>query len=155
LFCTLTEGVRSPKAREWRLIDDSAKPQQFASRVRQRALELAALSDRPSDATGFVLNPLERRIDAAGYHYSYVDVNIDRATRTAIVTVSAPAQHEPEDLAGILARGIDWWPLAMARELDDAILLLRTNDLEIGTWLLKTRGRAQEVLSVDRALVMH
>jgi benzoyl-CoA-dihydrodiol lyase len=154
VFCTLTEGVRAPRAKEWRLIDDHAKPQQFAAGVRERALALASPSDRPTDTRGVALTPLER-IDETGYRYAHVDVRVDRKTRTARITVAAPSMREPDDIDGILAHGANWWPLAMARELDDAILMLRTNDLEIGCWLLEARGDAALVLAVDGALERH
>jgi benzoyl-CoA-dihydrodiol lyase len=144
IFCTLAEGVRAPRAREWRLIDDHVKPQEFAGRVRHRALELAASSDRPADARGVELPPLERVIDASGYRYRHVDVQLNPRARTANLTVSAPSAPEPGDLQAILVRGAAWWPLAMARELDDAILRLRSNHLEIGTWILRrTLGRLE------------
>jgi benzoyl-CoA-dihydrodiol lyase len=155
IFCTVTEGVRAPRAKEWRLIDAYAKPQQFASLVQQRAWQLAQSSDRPTDAKGVELKPLQRVIDDQGYHYTNVDVQVDRKARTATLTVRAPEVAPPRDLAGILALGTDWWPLVMARELDDAILLLRTNDLEIGTWILKTRGENRRVLDVDASLSHH
>ena len=155
IFCTLTEGVRAPRAKEWRLIDGLVKPQQFAAAVRQRALELAQLSDRPANAHGVQLTSLTREIDERGYHYSSVDVQIDSAARTATLTVNAPAAAQPSALEDILAAGADWWPLKMARELDDAILMLRSNDLEIGTWILKTRGEAARVLEVDDVLAAH
>ena len=152
IFCTLVEGVRAPRAKEWRLIDDHVKPQQFMQKVNSRALELAAKSDRPKDARGIALTPLVRNVDDAGYRYEHVDVRIDRGARNATITVSAPLLRQPEDLDAILALGASWWPLAMARELDDAILLLRTNELEIGTWLLKTRGDAALALAADATL---
>ena len=155
IFCTLVEGVRAARAKEWRLIDDFAKPQQFAGKVQQRALELAGGSDRPRDTAGIALTPLARVIDAAGIHYPNVDVAIDRKARSATITVAAPAAAPPEDLAAILAQGARWWPLAMARELDDAILLLRTNELEIGTWILKTAGDSAAVLAADATLERH
>ena len=154
IFCTLAEGVRAPRAKEWRLIDDHVKPQQFAQRIKSRALELAAKSDRPQDAQGITLTPLNRDVDVdgAGYRYDHVDVRIDRDARSATITVSGPLLRQPEDLDPILALGASWWPLAMARELDDAILLLRTNELEIGTWLLKTNGDAALALAADATL---
>jgi benzoyl-CoA-dihydrodiol lyase len=155
IFCTLTEGVRAPRAREWRLIDDHAKPQQFAARVRERALELAASSDRPSEASGVALTPLVRTIDDTGYRYEHVEVCFDRPARAARIFVSAPATPEPEDLVAILARGAKWWPLAMARELDDAVLMLRTNEPELGLWLIQTRGRSECALAADAALQRH
>ncbi|MBI3093362.1 MAG: benzoyl-CoA-dihydrodiol lyase [Rhodocyclales bacterium] len=155
IFCTLTEGVRAQRAKDWRLIDDYAKPQVFAEKVQQRAMELAAQSDRPADAKGVTLPAVKRSIDEAGYHYETVDVVIDRKARRATLTVAAPSAQPADSIDGILAAGASWWPLLMARELDDAILMLRTNDLEIGTWVLKTRGDAQHVLAADAALAQH
>jgi benzoyl-CoA-dihydrodiol lyase len=155
IFCTLTEGVRAPRAKEWRLIDDSAKPQQFAETVKARALKLAAQSDRPDDAKGVPLKPLARTITDNGYAYDYVIATIDPRARTATLTVKAPAAAEPEWIDAIVARGAQWWPLAMARELDDAILMLRTNHLDIGTWIVRTEGNADHVLACDAALVRH
>jgi benzoyl-CoA-dihydrodiol lyase len=155
IFCTLVEGVRAARAKDWRLIDDYAKPQQFAGKVGERALALAAASDRPRGARGIALTPLERTVDDAGYHYRHVDVQFDRKARSATITVSAPEARQPEDLAAIHALGAAWWPLNMARELDDAILLLRTNELELGTWILKTAGDAAAVLAVDATLERH
>ncbi|MBI3246308.1 MAG: benzoyl-CoA-dihydrodiol lyase [Deltaproteobacteria bacterium] len=155
IFCTTSEGIRGQRAKDWRLVDWLAKPAQFAEQVRRRALELAAQSDRPSDAQGVALTPLERAIDETGYHYEYVDAQIDSESRRVTLTVSAPHQPQPEDLPGILALGAQWWPLQMARELDDAILMLRTNHLDVGTWVLKTHGDAALVLAADATLVAH
>jgi benzoyl-CoA-dihydrodiol lyase len=155
MFCTLTEGVRAPRAKQWRLIDDHAKPQQFAAAVRRRALELAELSDRPVGARGIELTSLTRSVDDLGYHYSHVDVQVDRKSRTATLIAYAPRTRQPDDLEQILALGADWWPLLMARELDDAILMLRANEPELGTWILKTRGDLDAVLRVDATLLAH
>ena len=155
LFCTSAEGVRGQKALAWRLVDVIAKPAQFAARVQERALQLAAGSDRPTGANGVVLTPLNRRIEADALRYSNVVVEIDRARRTAVFTVSAPAGTQPTDLHGIEALGADWYPLQMARELEDAILSMRTNELDIGTWLIKTSGDAATVLAMDATLVAH
>jgi benzoyl-CoA-dihydrodiol lyase len=152
MLCTVTEGVRAPRAKEWRLIDHYAKPQQFGAVVQQRALELADTSARPRDAQGVQLTPLSRTVDEKGYHYSQVDVQIDREARTATLTVTAPTTDPPPTLAEIFALGAQWWPLAVARELDDAVLLLRANDLEVGTWILRTRGESRHVLAVDETL---
>jgi benzoyl-CoA-dihydrodiol lyase len=152
VFCTTTEGIRGQKAKEWKLVDDLAKPAQFAEQVKRRALELAAQSDRPSNASGVTLPPLQRSIDDAGYHYQYVDAQIDQPTRRATITVHAPHQTQPHAIEEIVALGAHWWPLQMARELDDVILMLRTNNLEIGAWLLKTQGNAELVLAADAAL---
>jgi benzoyl-CoA-dihydrodiol lyase len=155
IFCTTAEGVRGQKAKDWRLVDDIAKPAAFAQKVRERALALAAGSDRPADARGVVLAPLARRIEADALRYTHVSVEIDRARRTATFIVAAPQGAQPTDIAGIEAAGAAWYPLAMARELDDAILEMRTNELEIGTWLLKTRGDAAAVLATDATLLAH
>ena len=152
IFCTLVEGVRGERARTWRLVDDLVKPQQFAERVKQRARELADTSDRPSDATGVALTPIAREDHAGGYRYSTVEVSLDPSARSATLTVKAPASAVPAGIAGILAEGAQWWPLRMARELDDAILTLRTNHLDLGTWLLRTTGDADAVLAADAAL---
>ena len=110
-----------------RLVDAVVKSQQFQDEVKRRALELAAQSDRPAVAKGVKLTPLKRMIDAAGYRYEYVDVQLDRESRRAAITVSAPGLSQPDSIDGILELGANWWPLQMARELDDAILMLRTN----------------------------
>jgi len=154
-FCTTAEGVRADRAKQWKLVDHVAKPQAFAQAVTERVAALAATSTRPGSGQGVALTPLDRTIDDAGYHYGYVDVAIDRKARTATITVSAPGSPQPTEIAAIHKAGAKWWPLAMARELDDAILLLRTNDLEIGTWILKTRGEIDAVLAVDETLETH
>jgi benzoyl-CoA-dihydrodiol lyase len=113
IFCTSVEGVRGQKAKDWRLVDDIAKPAQFAAKVQERALQLAALSDRPADGKGVTLPPLQR-VEADALRYQHVTVEIDRAKRTATFTVKAPAGAQPTDIAGIEAAGADWYPLAMA-----------------------------------------
>ena len=152
LFCTSVEGVRGKRAKDWKLVDGLAKPQAFAAAVKQRAAELAAQSDRPADAQGVPLTPLEFAHDADSRDYRHVSVRIDRARRVADLTVRAPDTTPPADAAGVLAEGVNWWPLRLARELDDAILHLRTNEPEIGVWLLRTQGDAQAVLACDASL---
>ncbi len=155
IFCTTSEGVRGQRAKDWKFVDDIAKPAQFAQAVRERALKLAEQSDRPASAKGVALTPLQREFSTDGIRYGCVTVAIDRSARTATMTVSAPATAQPTDIAGIEAAGVNWWPLQMARELDDAILHLRTNEPGIGTWLLKTAGDAQAVLACDAVLQAH
>jgi benzoyl-CoA-dihydrodiol lyase len=155
LFCTSVEGVRGQKAKDWRLVDDIARPAQFAAKVQERALQLAAGSDRPADAKGVTLEALQRKVDADALRYPHVTVEIDRAKRTAIFTVKAPAGAQPGDIAGIEAAGAGWYPLQMARELEDAILSMRTNELDIGTWLIKTEGDAAAVLAMDASWLAH
>jgi benzoyl-CoA-dihydrodiol lyase len=129
------------------------KPAQFAARVQERALELAAGSSRPADAKGVALTPLQRMIEADALRYPFVSVEIDRAKRVATFTVKAPQRPVESNPAAIEAAGDQWYPLALARQLDDAILSMRTNELEIGTWLLKTQGDAAAVRAMDAALL--
>ena len=155
LFCTSAEGVRGQKALAWRLVDAIAKPAVFAARVQERALALAALSDRPADGQGVALTPLTVAIEADALRYRHVTVQIDRAKRTATWTVKGPAADQPTTITAIEAQGADWYALAMGRELEDAILQMRTNELEIGTWLLKTDGDAAALLALDASLLAH
>ncbi|RTQ32013.1 benzoyl-CoA-dihydrodiol lyase [Variovorax gossypii] len=153
IFCTSVEGVRGQRAVEWRLVDAVAKPAQFAAAVQERASQLAAGSDRPANGKGVSLTRIERTDSADGISYANVDVQIDRSKRTATITVKAPTGAQPADIAAIEAAGAAWWPLAMCRELDDAILNLRTNELDVGTWLLKTEGDAAAVLASDAVML--
>lgn len=155
IFCTLVEGVRGERAKEWRLVDDIIKPAQFAEGVAQRAAELAAQSDRPANVKGISLTPIQREETADSVTYRYVKVDIDRERRVATWTVHAPDAATPTSLDDILAQGDSWWPLQMARELDDAILNLRANENEIGTWILQTRGQAERVLAADQTMQQH
>jgi benzoyl-CoA-dihydrodiol lyase len=151
VFCTVTEGVRGQRAKDWRLVDAIAKPGEFSGAVQRRAAELA----KPRGTRGIALAPLAREDRDSGYRYQHVDVAIDRAARTATFTVRGPATPQPDGVAGIEAAGAAWWPLAMARELDDAILTMRTNELAIGTWLFRTAGDIRAVLACDAALAQH
>jgi benzoyl-CoA-dihydrodiol lyase len=151
VFCTTSEGVRADRAKQWKLVDHIAKPQRFKEAVKERVAALSAQSARGS-GKGVTLSALKRSIDAGGYHYDNVDAVIDRKQRTATITVFAPRQEVPSGIEAILAAGDKWWPLAMARDLDDAILMLRTNDLDIGTWIFNTRGDLDKVLAADAAL---
>ncbi|MGZ5473027.1 MAG: 2,3-epoxybenzoyl-CoA dihydrolase [Thermoanaerobaculia bacterium] len=155
VFCTTAEGLGGKKAKEWGLVDDVVPPRVFPEKVKEHALALAAQTDRPKDAKGVALTPLRRTIDEKGLHYEHVDVAIDIEARTITITVAAPSGGEAEELDAILAHGAQWWPLAMARELDDAILHLRTNVRDAGIWILKTRGELDAVLRIDRALHRH
>ena len=155
LFCTSVEGVRGQKAKDWRLVDDIAKPAVFAQKVQERALALAAGSDRPAHGKGVALTPIQRSIEADRLVYPNVVVDIDRSKRVATFTVKAPTGAQPTDIAGIEAAGAAWYALAMARELEDAILSMRTNELDIGTWLIKTEGDAAAVLALDGVLMAH
>ncbi|AEI80831.1 benzoyl-CoA-dihydrodiol lyase BoxC [Cupriavidus necator N-1] len=155
IFCTTTEGVRGQRAKDWRLVDDIAKPAVFAQKVQERALALAAQSDRPADGKGVPLAPIERTIEADALRYTHVTIGIDRAGRTATFTVKAPTGTQPQNIDDIVEAGAAWYPLQLARELEDAILSMRTNELDIGTWLIKTSGDAAAVLATDATLLAH
>ena len=155
VFCTSADGVRGEKARAWGLVDHIASPNAFPARVRERAEALAAGSIRPESAEGIRLEALERTIDDAGYHYRYVDVVFDRAGRAARLTLRAPAEAAELTQDEIVAAGARWWPLALALELDDAILMLRTNAPELGLWVVRSEGDPAAVLAADRGLVEH
>ena len=158
VFCTSVEGVRGQRAVDWRLVDAIAKPAQFAAAVTQRAAKLCAQSRRAGAVAkdqGVKLNPLKKTVTADNLHYTCVKVDIDREKRTATLCVSAPAGKVLTSIAEIQAAGDSWYPLQMARELNDAILSLRTNELDIGTWLLRTQGDAKLALQSDAVLVHH
>jgi len=155
LFCTNPDGVKGQRAREWRLVDAAVRNQEFAQHVRTRALELASQSNRPADAAGVPLTPLVRTRDDSGLHYRRVDVRCDRRERIATITVHAPDVAVDYSVESALREGAEWWPLQMARELDDAILSLRTNEPELGLWIVKTAGSAAAVLSLDTFLLDH
>ncbi|MGE3867454.1 MAG: enoyl-CoA hydratase-related protein, partial [Hyphomonadaceae bacterium] len=155
VFCTTAEGVKADRARAWGLVDHVATPNQFPAVVRERAEALANGSARPGDAQGVALTPLAREIDAAGYRYAYVDVALDRAARMAHVTLRAPGDAPPETIEAIVAAGAAWWPLQFARELEDALLTLRTNEPALGLLALRTHGEAAHVLAAGRALAAH
>jgi benzoyl-CoA-dihydrodiol lyase len=154
VFCTTAEGVRADRAKEWKLVDHIARPADFAALVKARAAALAATSDRPANATGIALEPLARKADEQSIAYSTMSVAIDRAGRIAQFTLKAPDTVTAE-IDAIMAEGCRWWPLRLARELDDAILTLRINFSEIGLWVLKTAGAIDSVLAQDDVLLRH
>ena len=155
IFCTTVEGVRGQRARDWALVDAIVKPQYFQEYIQQRALALASLSERPKAAAGVRLPPLDRATDTNGFRYRFVDVRLDDQTQRVELTISAPDAAPPASLDAAIAAGAQWWPLQMARELDDAILNLRTNHLDYGVWILKTRGAMPAVLAADAFLLEH
>jgi benzoyl-CoA-dihydrodiol lyase len=155
IFCTVVEGIRGERAKAWRLVDEVVKPNQFDQTIQARALELAGQSDRPSDAQGVMLTRIERTDREDGLTYKTLDVTIDRAKRIATFTAKAPQADQPTQIDAIVAAGTNWWPLQFARELDDAILSMRTNELEVGTWVFKTEGDARNLLAADATLMQH
>jgi benzoyl-CoA-dihydrodiol lyase len=149
LFCTNPDGVRGERAKAWGLVDEISVPANFAKTVQDRATKLIESSTRPTAVKGIELRPLARKIDDAGYHYSQVDVTFDRNARTATIAVRGPSGTQPATIELIHAAGDSWWPLSMARELDDAILMLRANEPELGLLLLKTVGDIPAILKMD------
>jgi benzoyl-CoA-dihydrodiol lyase len=151
-FCTIEEGIKGKRAVEWRLVDQIAPNSKFDAAVAAMAKDLAASSDRPAGAKGIVLTPLGRKIAGDAVTYSSVKVEIDRQGRRATLTIQGPATPPPADAAAIHAQGADFYPLRVARELDDAILHLRLNELEMGTLVFKTQGDPAQVLAYDAVL---
>ncbi len=152
VFCSIEEGIRGTKAVDWRLVDEVVPNSKWKDTVAARAHEVAARSDRPNDAKGIKLTPLSRKIEGDRLSYSHVDVEIDRARGLATVTVRGPSGSVPASVEAAHALGDKFWPLRVARELEDAILHLRTNEAAIGVVLFKTDGSAHAVLEHDNFL---
>jgi benzoyl-CoA-dihydrodiol lyase len=152
VFCSIEEGVRGTRAVEWRLVDEVVPNSKWKDAVAARAKDIAARSDRPKDAKGITLTALERKIEKDRVSYSHVDVEIDREKGLGTVTVRGPTQSAPSSVEAAHALGAKFWPLVIARELEDAILHLRTNEAAIGVVLFATSGNAQAVLEHDEFL---
>jgi len=152
-FCSLVEGMRGAKAAEWNLIDELVPRSKLAETTDARAAEFAARSDRPKDAKGLLLPPLARKIAKAEIVYDHVNVGLDAEGAVANIIIHGPKEAQPRDAVGIFAAGVAFWPLAVARELDDAILHLRHNEPELTTWTLRTSGDAVLVEAADKALL--
>jgi benzoyl-CoA-dihydrodiol lyase len=155
VFSTVAEGVKGKRAVEWRLVDAVAPASRFANEVSERARRLADQSDRPGNATGIALTPLAPRVTDDRLEYAHVTLAIDRASRTADLTIRAPHGAQPDSLDAVVAAGDQWWPLKAFRELDDAIVRLRFNEPEIGTVVIRAEGEANAVLAIDRTLAAH
>ncbi len=152
VFCTLTEGIKGKRAVEWGLVDETVARSRLEEVTAARAKQFADRSDRPTDARGIELTPLERTITDTAITYEHVAVQLDRAGRVARITVNAPATAPPAGIDAIHAQGDAFWPLALARELDDVILHLRANEAELGTWVFTTNGEPGMVMAADEAL---
>lgn len=153
IFCTLAEGIRGQRAKDWKLVDEVVKPAKFQDAITARAQELAVQNERSGAAKGIALIPLEKHEAANSLHYKYVSVDIDREGKAATFTIRGPQGDLPDNIDAIMQAGMNWWPLQMARELDDAILSMRTNELDSGLWLIKTAGDAETVLKSDDILL--
>jgi len=148
-FCTIEEGIKGKRAVQWRLVDEIAPNSKLEAKLAERARAMAAASSRNGEGKGITLTPLHRKIDDNGLHYDFVDVEIDRDQRIATITLKAPEAAPPADVAGLLAQGDGFWSLQVARELDDAILHLRINELEIAMLVFKSHGEGAKVLAYD------
>jgi benzoyl-CoA-dihydrodiol lyase len=155
VFCIAEEGVRGQKAVAWRLVDEVVAKSKWDETVKARAQELAGRSDRPRGEAGISLSPLDRRVDDTGIIYPHVRVGIDRTRRLATITVPGPDAPPPAAVDEARQAGVSFWPLAIARELEDAILHLRFNEPAIGVWQFRTEGDAGAVLAIDRFLAAH
>ena len=151
-FCTLTEGIRGQRAVNWKLVDEIVPRSKMIDSVKARAAEFAAKTDRPKDAKGIKLTELKRDISGDTITYGSVTAEIDRERNAVTITVRAPKEAVPADVKAIHAQGDKFWPLAVARELDDLILHLRTNEPVIGLWVLKTEGDPELVVKADEVL---
>ena len=152
IFATKAEGIRGAQAVAWRLVDETVPRARFAETVTERARQAASTSPRPASGPGVVLTALARQETADGISYPYVTAVLDRSHRRVDITVSGPLDAPPADAAAVLAAGVDYWPLAVTRALDDLILRLRTNEPELGTWVLRTTGEHAALLAYDRQL---
>jgi benzoyl-CoA-dihydrodiol lyase len=155
VFCSTEEGVRGRRAMEWRLVDEVVPPSAWEAKLHERALAMAALSDRPADAKGIALPPLQREFSDDGVVYPYVRVAFDRDARRATIAVHGPDRGMSSDLVGIHAEGAQFWPLAVARELDDALLHLWLNEPTLGLVVLRSEGDPAAVLAFDELLESH
>jgi len=149
VFCTTEEGVRGKRAVQWRLVDELIPPSAWHEKVASRAREFAEKSDRPKDAQGVALDRLAREITDNAMAYSHVRVELEREKRRANITITGPAEAPPADAAAAQALGTKFWPLTIARELDDAILHLRLNEPELGLLTFRTEGDGARVLAYD------
>ena len=152
-LCTTSEGVRGSRALEWRLVDELSPRSAFERTVVERASEIAQQSDRPASAQGINLTPLNRDFGSDQVRYEHVLIDLDRDLRVANILINGPSDVPPADASGIHAAGDTFWPLALARELDDAILHLRLNESEAGTWVFRTQGDPGLVAAYDDILL--
>jgi len=151
-FCTIEEGIKGKRAVAWRLVDEIAPNSKLEGKIAERAKEFAGASKRSGNGKGIALTPLNRTIDGNGVRYGFVTVEIDRPARTATIAVKAPETAPPADIDGMIALGASFWPLQVARELDDAILHLRINELDIALLVFKSHGEPKQIIAYDEFL---
>jgi len=152
-FSTKAEGLGGKKAVAWKLVDEAVPRVRWKEAVSERSVALASASNRLPGGAAIELTALDKSRTDDAITYQYVSAALDRTRSVAEITVRAPEEGAPPSMAGAHAAGAAFWPLAMARELDDLILDLRTNETEIGTWVLRTTGSAERVLAFDALLL--
>lgn len=152
VFATRSEGVRGKQAVEWKLVDEVVPKRLWDQRVAERAAEAAARSSRPADARGVELPPLQREETADGITYRHVRAAFDRERGLVEITVLGPEGDVPDTVERVHELGAEFWPLAMTRELDDLVLRLRANELELGTWVIRTQGDVEDALAFERVI---
>jgi benzoyl-CoA-dihydrodiol lyase len=155
VFATIEEGIKGKRAVQWRLVDEVVPQTKLEARALERARELAASSERAGAGEGVKLPSLRRMISESVVEYRHVNIAIDRDQRSATISVIGPTTPPPADTAALAKEGAAFWPLAVARELDDAILHLRNNEFEIGTLTFKSAGEVENVLAYDDFLNAH
>jgi benzoyl-CoA-dihydrodiol lyase len=152
VFATRSEGIRGRQAVEWKLVDEVVPKRSWDATVAERAAAAAARSDRPADAAGVALTPLQREETADGITYQHVSATFDRAQGLVEITVFGPEGDVPDTVERVHELGAEFWPLAMTRQLDDLILRLRANELELGTWVIRTKGDVEDALAFERVI---
>jgi len=154
-FCTVAEGLRGKRAQQWKLIDELVPRSKFSETVEKRALEISERSARPLGEKGIELTDLFKELDEDSITYDYISVSFDRTSGVVYLTIKGPSGDLPEDPESITALGDKYWPLAVARDLDDAIIHLSFNELELGTWVFRSVGGIDMVAEVDEVLIKH
>ena len=152
VFCTVEEGVKGQRAVDWKLVDETVPRSRFTERVREKAEQLATESSRPVSEKGIDLPRLDKEQTEDAVRYPFLDVTIDRSGRCATMTVLGPEDTAPPSLDAVKEQGAGYWPLALCRAMDDALLHLRFNEGEIGTIVIKTEGDSDRVSSYDQQL---
>ena len=154
-FCTIAEGLRGKRAEQWKLIDELVPRSKFSETVEKRALEISERSTRPLDEKGIELTDLIKELDEDSITYDNISVSFDRQSGVVYLTIKGPSGDLPVEPESIVALGDKYWPLAVARELDDAIIHLSFNELELGTWIFRSIGSTDRVAEVDEVLIKH
>ena len=154
-FCTIAEGLRGKRAEQWKLIDELVPRSKFSETVEKRALEISERSTRPVDEKGIELTDLIKELDEDSITYDNISVSFDRQSGVVYLTIKGPSGDLPVEPESIVALGDKYWPLAVARELDDAIIHLSFNELELGTWIFRSIGSTDRVAEVDEVLIKH